>query len=119
MRTSTAPTPTNYAEAAEVLAGRNELQIAGNTWLWRIDEHTIAVALHDFDIIDFNDDGTVVFEIDGRNTPTTRERLNRYAPDGVMFYDRDGVLYVRTRDGVQEFGAGITLDPTGRILVGH
>ena len=121
MRTSTAPTPTSYAEAAEVLAGEGERQIANNTWLGRYDDDdVIAIQLHDVDLVTFHRDGTATYRSGGHNTMTTRGRLNRYAPPGVVFYkDRSlgGRITVQTPDGrVQPLGPGITLDAAGHVV---
>ena len=118
MRTSTAPTPTNYPEAARVLADADAdgLKIANNTWLVRYDSDTIAVRFHDTNIVIFQRDGRATYRTGGWKTTTTRERLNRYAPPGVHFYTHDGVLYASVHGKVHELSGGITLDATGAIL---
>lgn len=95
-RTSSAPTPRSYDEAAEVLASgrdKDSRKIANNTWLERRGENAIAVRLHGTDVVTFHDDGSVQFSTGGWNTSTTRARLNAYAPAGVRLYTRRGVLY--------------------------
>jgi len=118
MRTSTAPTPTNYADAAKILdAGRtSERKIANNTYLHRVHGGMIAVRLHDTDIVTWDVNGPITFYTGGWNTSTTRERLNRYAPPGVGFYQRDGVAYVRSHGNVKPLDDGITLDAAGHVL---
>ena len=83
-----------YAEAAKLLTGRcsKSRKLANNTYLERINSDTIAVRLHDTDVVTFHSDGRTVLNTGGWRTVTTKERMNRFSPFAV--WTRNGVWYV-------------------------
>lgn len=87
--------PQSYAAADALLTGRNSQRrkIANNTWLERRPDGSIAARLHDTDVVTWTTDGRVEFRTGGWNTVTTRERFNRYAPEGLGFGTIKRVLY--------------------------
>ena len=96
-----------YDQAHEILvstrgAGRNlRRKLERNTWLERHDDH-IAVRLHSTEIIKFYPNGNITLHAGGWETPTTKCRINTYAP--VYLYSINGVW--RTDKG--EFVSGQT-----------
>ena len=75
----------NYQEARETLLrgrGRNtsRRKLENNTYLERRDIDTIALRLHDTDIITFIADGRIEVRNGGYPTVTTHDRLNKYLP---------------------------------------
>lgn len=66
----------DYDDVNEVLGQRSKKEIAGNTWLERNPDRTIAVRYHETQIAIWRPDGHVEFHMKGFNTKTTRERLN-------------------------------------------
>ena len=100
--------PTNYAEADEILGSRfagklfaygKELKIAHNTTIRRVDSDTIAIRLHNTDVVTFHDGlpsghgsgwiGWTVLNSGGWQTVTTKERINRYLPEGWKLSQHD------------------------------
>jgi hypothetical protein len=91
--------PTNYAEANEILGSRRELKIAHNTTIRRVDSDTIAIRLHYTDVVTFHDGlpsghgsgwiGWTVLNSGGWQTVTTKERINRYLPEGWKLSQHD------------------------------
>lgn len=89
-----------------------------------LDAPEVRVMLHGTDVVTFLPDGTVRLDSGGWRTVTTKERMNRFAPN-VSVYSARGVWYVRTLrsrrfvDMVEEvrFYDGLTYDPsTGAIV---
>ena len=74
----------NYKDADEKLQGRcrERRKLANNTYLERRSLGEIAVRLHSTDILTFHEDGRVVLNSGGWTTVTTKDRMNRYLPDG-------------------------------------
>lgn len=69
-----------YAQAAERLGTRDRRKIDNNTYLERRDAETIAVRLHETDVVTFHANGTAVLNTGGWMTVTTKDRLNNHAP---------------------------------------
>jgi hypothetical protein len=71
--------------------------IAPNTRLCRIDADTLAVQFYTTNILLIHRDGTYTYNNGGYNTPTTKERLNRFGPLNIwqhkhqwQYLDGDG-----------------------------
>jgi hypothetical protein len=100
---TTQPTPTNYTEAAAILAAgrtadsRDCRKIANNTTLETRDGGRIAVRLHRTDIVVFYKNGATVLDSGGWQTVTTKERFNRYLAPGLSVYAEKGEWYVQDR----------------------
>jgi hypothetical protein len=94
--------PRSYAEANALLTptGGTLLRLAPNTNLFAHADGSLGVQFYQTCIVAWYPDGTVTFNTGGYNTVTTRERLNRYAPEGTRFYSRDRVLYMTRGDGL-------------------
>lgn len=71
----------NYQNANEKLTGRNKdrRKLENNTYLERRDAETIAVRLHNTDIVMFKSDGSTTLDTGGWRTVTTKDRMNKYA----------------------------------------
>lgn len=76
-------TPKTYAEAAEILQGRDSIKLGNNTWLEDFDGG-VAVRLHDTRIVKFWLDGSITLQTGGYRTVTTKERLNQFVK-GIVF----------------------------------
>lgn len=98
-----------YAEANTILQGRNKDRkvLGNNTTLERRDNGTIAVHLHNTDVVTFYPDNRVSLTSGGFQTVTTKDRLNNYS--GHRVYSVNGVWLV---DGIP-FHDGITFGPRG------
>jgi hypothetical protein len=130
--------PRSYDAAAEYLGNKTDRPIANNTRIIRRDDETIALRLHNTDIILWRADGSAELRADGWQTVTTKDRLNRFSPvgdDGYsarypiasdrgrwMVYDRQGRM-VDVNSGatwprwrpVCRFYDGLTIAADGRI----
>jgi hypothetical protein len=122
-RTSSAPTPRSFDEAAAILTGgrdKDSRKIANNTTLERLGPDAIAVRLHRTDVVVFYADGSVVFRTGGWNTSTTRARLNTYAPSHLSFFTRQRALYyVDLIDGGEprRMTEGMRFDPRKLTII--
>jgi hypothetical protein len=84
----------NYQTLNEKLTGRcfNKRKLANNTYAIRGELNTIAVRLHNTDIITFFPDGKVVLNSGGWKTSTTKSRINEFS--GLNIYQSKGIWYV-------------------------
>ena len=75
----------SYPEADAQLTGRckDRRKIANNTWLERRDDETIAVRLHQTDVVTYRADGSITLDTGGWFTVTTKDRMNRFTPFAV------------------------------------
>lgn len=82
-------TPKSFAEAMQVLAGRDSIRLGNNTYLeYHADRDGsrvyVAVRFHNTNVVIFHDDGRVTLHSGGYHTVTTKERINRFV-DGRVF----------------------------------
>ena len=105
----------NYTSASEKLTGRNSTRrkLGNNTYLERRDAESIAVRLHATDVVTFHANGDTVLNSGGWRTPTTKERINTYAP--VSISQERGIWYVN-RETV--FADGMMIHKDGSITGG-
>jgi len=94
----------NYKEAKKVLdnkrGDKNSKKVANNTYLKRYDDGTIAVRLHQTDIIQYKPNGTIILNSGGWKTVTTKARMNEFLPNPYGILQEKGVWYVQiTPDG--------------------
>lgn len=112
-----------YKEADEKLVGRcaRGRKLENNTYLERRDlDSTIAVRLHSTDVITFHSDGRVVLDSGGWWTVTTRDRINRYMPDGWCVWSERGqwLLGHSYSNPICMFEDGVTIHPSGEVTGG-
>lgn len=74
----------DYLRASLQLTGRckERRKLANNTYLIRRSADSIAVRLHDTDVLTFHSDGHIIVANGGFPTCTTHDRINRYLPAG-------------------------------------
>lgn len=87
-----------YQEADQLLQGRcrNRRKIANNTYLHRgVDANVTCfyIKLHGNNIIEFLEDGTILYNTCGRETRLTKDRMNRFGEARIYqkqyrWYDR-------------------------------
>lgn len=96
-RTHASPSKT-YEWASEQLTGRckDRRKLCNNTYLLRRDKDTIAVRLHETDIVTFFADGDIDIYTGGWNTVTTKDRINGYSP--VRVYSEHGHMFAHYGD---------------------
>lgn len=118
------PTPTSFYEAVSYLNRKDAVKIANNTYLERLDENTIGVRLHATYVIKFHRDEkereTTELNSGGYLSATTKERLNRYIPEGSTIVQSKGVWRYLANDvakPVTAFYDGLTVDSlSGAVL---
>lgn len=91
---------------------RNSRKLANNTVAIRR-EHSIAVRLHQTDVVTFYADGRITLNSGGYRTRTTKDRINAYAP--VNIGQRRGVWSFTFGGSEHVFADGITLYPDGSV----
>lgn len=99
-----APRPTSYADALAILGSKDARTIGYNTYLEvdPYDADTIHVRLHNTNIVSFYaDSDSVRVNTGGWNTTTTRERMNRYLPEGFRVSNSKRVMYMGLPDGTR------------------
>jgi DNA helicase TIP49 (TBP-interacting protein) len=82
----------SYRAADQILAGRVSLKLESNTYLQRRDDKTIAIRLHDTDVVTYHASGLTTLRTGGWHTVTTKDRINAYAP--VRVYQRKGEWFI-------------------------
>lgn len=103
-----------YENAVTLLAsGRNGSRVIGNnTRLHRIDAETIAVKLHNTDIVLIHSSGRYTLDAGGWHTVTTKARMNEFSPAKIG--QTKGIWYVSGflyRDGMQVDVEGNPINP--------
>lgn len=113
-------TPKNYAEALEVLAGRESVRLGNNTYLeaWqdsqKIEPMEIWVRLHNTAIVRFHQDGRVTLHTGGYRTVTTKGRINQFITGRVcqkayQWYYVRRIMWEMERGNPQEFTEGMNV----------
>tara|TARA_B100001564_G_scaffold149595_1_gene125795 strand:+ start:25 stop:327 length:303 start_codon:yes stop_codon:yes gene_type:complete len=92
-----------HAEATQLVLGKNnrmDRKVANNTRARILPDGSVAFQLHSTDVVTIHDDDSATLRTGGWNSPTTKERINRYSPvyvkqinwewylsDGTPFYE--------------------------------
>jgi len=82
---------------AQVMDGVEHLsrkKVAGNTVEYHRANGDRVVRFYKTDILTFSADGAIVFDTGGWKTKTTKERINRFLPTGLMLYSDRGTWYL-------------------------
>lgn len=105
---------TTYKEADQLLQGRNiaSRKLQNHTYLQRRAD-SIAVRLHNTDVVTYYPDGRVKLDSGGWRAHTTKERINNFAP--VRIWQRLGLWYVNNDTLFED---GMTIEPNGKIKGG-
>lgn len=104
-----------YEKAVATLqAGRKktERKISNNTILHKIDDATVAIKLHQTDIVTIHENGAYTLNSGGWRTVTTKARINEYTP--ARLYQSKNVWYI----GSVEYADGIKIDSEGKVVSG-
>lgn len=101
-----APRPTTYADALALLGNKVTRTIGYNTTLvsdeWDAGTKAIHVRLHNTYIVTFYDfTDSVRVNTGGWVTATTRERMNRYLPEGFQVSLKKRLMYMGLPDGTR------------------
>jgi len=120
-----------YAEAKEMMSrardGRRKL--ANNTYLeirtpdWQSAPYgegiDYAVRLHGTDVVTLHPDGSYTLDSGGWQTPTTKERINRFAPVAVWAVKRRWQIAPRREPGAAAFTRAIPYQDGMRVRPGR
>ena len=114
MTFSPSPTtlPRSLTEARETLGQRPRRKVANNTYL-EPRNGSIAIRLHDTDIVRFHLNDLTTFDTGGWLTMLTKSRINDALPEGIVLSSDRGRWYFYDRTGLAEripFTDGITLN---------
>lgn len=126
----------SYAKAVEKMGKRERKKVAHNTYIHRTGPDTIALRLHDTDVLTWHEDGTVELDSGTWKTSTTKDRINRFAPGGQYNYEGEGrwegfrinvwtqvgtwYVSIHTESGLSrtvKFHDGMLINPDGRAIV--
>lgn len=111
----------NYKGAQEMLGKRDRKKLANNTYLERRDESTIAVKLHNTDVVTFTSKGHTTYNTGGWRTVTTKERMNSFGLNGWHLWSGKGIWYIGNGPSWFDikhdhiFADGITIGPRGGV----
>ena len=79
-------------EAETYLGKKDSRPIENNTRVERRGAGNIAIKYHNTDIVVYRPDGTIVVNSGGWHTPTTKDRINRYA--GLRIWQSKSIWYI-------------------------
>ena len=102
---------TNYSDhpsehAQKLLNGKNHRVIANNTKMWGSGGYA-RVELHGHSIIQIQPYVGVQLYSCGYRTVTTKDRMNRFLPNGTRVFQKDHVWYLTDYLGTRRFHDGI------------
>jgi hypothetical protein len=92
----------------------NVKRVANNTLYYELPNGARCWNLHDTRIVEIVD-GYIILNSGGYQTQTTKERLNRYVPDGWYLYQEKSQWYLRIAGDTIPYYDGITLPLTGEV----
>lgn len=72
--------------------------IANNTRVIRRSDDSIAIKLHNTDILTFHSNGAIQLFTGGWKTVTTKDRMNRFLPSGIGVYSEKFIWYLTIGD---------------------
>ena len=120
--------PLTYNKAVTILNGRDTRKIANNTYLQRKTDSSIAVHLHNTDVVTYYASGYTVVRTGGWETVTTKDRITSTLPGsrlgsikgewtirdscGREYYYRESD--VTLPDGTEDYG--VCISPSGDVL---
>lgn len=103
----------NYQEALTKLGTRVSRKIANNTYMILHENEfgpsSVAIRLHNTNVVTFYQDGKVILNTGGWHTVTTKERINRFIPGGYTLSSLKGVWCVHHNGVAHEYEDGMDL----------
>lgn len=103
----------SYQEALEKLGKRETRKLENNTYLQRRGDNLV-VMLHSTDVVTYQADGRVILDSGGWRTPTTKDRINTYAP--INLWQDKGQWFIGpnwNRVNTAIFQDGMIINPDG------
>jgi hypothetical protein len=109
----------NYESVKELFEtarlSANGKPIARNTRIFERQNNDYAIRYHETDIMTFRNNGEVVLNSGGWRTYSTKERLNRFMPEGKQIFQVSGIWYITDGTRKVAFEDGMTLNHVGEI----
>lgn len=99
-----------HAEAVKMVRGKtnkNSRKIGNNTRAFILPDDSVAIMLHSTYVVTIHPDNTYTLRNGGRQTPTTKDRINAYAP--VYVYQRKYEWFVKIGDKTFPFFDGMVV----------
>lgn len=96
-----------------MLVGRNfeSKKVGNNTYAIRRDQNSIAIRLHNTDILTFSANGSIKLNTGGWETVTTKSRMNEFLPEGYSVFQKSHVWYVDTPKGMVAYRDNMVVFP--------
>ncbi len=110
-----------YLELDKQLQGRcrESRKLANNTYLKRRWHGTIAVLLHNTDVLTFHPNGKIEVNTGGYDTVTTRDRVNNYLPKPWKVYGERGATVLSNFRWYSDRNNNWKRTGTTEVLVDH
>jgi hypothetical protein len=100
--------------------GSKKVKLAGETWIEKIDEHTMGIKFHSTYIIKVDATDTMVIDCGGwSESPITRQRLEDclYNSMFIRFWITNHVVYMSYRGETYVYEDGVKILPTGDVVL--
>jgi hypothetical protein len=105
-----------YDAAIALLGNRPTKKVDNNTTIRKVGD-SVAVRLHETDVVIIRSDGNYVLNSGGWLTSTTKDRINNYSPASVYQAKRKWFLFDRSNDTNTPFVDGMVVDANGSLVV--
>lgn len=90
-----------HAGMLALLNGKDSRTVGNNTTLHLSYGGSVAIRLHNTDVVTYHPDGRIILSTGGWNTNTTKDRLRKWAP--VQVGTRKGILYVNAISAIRGY----------------
>src|SRR5688572_19351162 len=111
----------SYQDAKQYLGNKKERPYANNTRIeidsLNLGHEVITVKYHGNPVVNFYPDGTSSFSSCGWKTPTTKERINWFLPDGFSLYQSKSIWHIENYATNESwlFADGLAIDKHGNV----
>jgi len=95
----------SLAEVSESIV--TSRKVANNTFFYELESGERRYRLHQTDIVTVKPNGSFILDTGGWMTPTTKERMNRYIPNGYSVTSDRGIWYVQNGRGRHALVSGL------------
>ena len=89
-----------HTEAVKMIKGisyRTRRKVGNNTYAEILHDGSVGITLHSTCVVRIHEDGTYTLSNGGWQTPTTKDRINKYSP--VKVYQRNYEWFVKLHNG--------------------
>ena len=99
-----------HSEITKIVRGKRNAKrrkVGNNTYAEILHDDTVAIRLHNTDVVKINPNGTYTLNSGGWQTVTTKDRINQYSP--VKVYQRKFEWFVNINDKEYPFMDGMVV----------